>query len=299
MASSLVRELQQDALNPEVRVSTLLRKALVVARKLNVREIEEWINRELSGYPTEVEHPEYRHLHGEVKWRNPYHPWTTVVFGDGVRRERLAARPCGQGVGQLEALLTNRGHDGEFVIHYPPELAHKASEGWANEMALFVSAAAVSGVLDAVRDALLKWALELEARGIVGEGLSFTDAEQKTAATMATNVAHIYGPVQNYQVQQGSDQSTQTAIVVSPLDLDKVSEIVRAITQGMATLKLSHEAEAELKADVATMQAQLGSPTPKPGVIRECLQSARRVLEGAGGSAAGELAIRIGALFFS
>jgi hypothetical protein len=42
---SLVLELQQEAMNPGVKVSDLLRKALVVATKLNVNEFKQWIGR--------------------------------------------------------------------------------------------------------------------------------------------------------------------------------------------------------------------------------------------------------------
>ena len=47
--ASLVQELQKEALDPNVKVSDLLRKALVVSKKLGIAEIEAWINKELNG----------------------------------------------------------------------------------------------------------------------------------------------------------------------------------------------------------------------------------------------------------
>jgi len=41
--SSLVQELQQDALDNKVPVSTLLRKALVVASKLGISDADDWM----------------------------------------------------------------------------------------------------------------------------------------------------------------------------------------------------------------------------------------------------------------
>src|SRR5262249_45411953 len=48
--ASLVIELQRDALNPRVPVSSLLRKVVVVARKLGLRDLEKWTQLELRGY---------------------------------------------------------------------------------------------------------------------------------------------------------------------------------------------------------------------------------------------------------
>ena len=48
--SSLVRELQTQALDSNLPVTDLLRKALVVARELEISALEEWVKSELSGY---------------------------------------------------------------------------------------------------------------------------------------------------------------------------------------------------------------------------------------------------------
>ena len=48
--SSLVLELQRDAIDPSVSPLNLLRKALIVARKLGIVEFQQWIELELNGY---------------------------------------------------------------------------------------------------------------------------------------------------------------------------------------------------------------------------------------------------------
>lgn len=47
---SIVVELQRDSLNPAVSVSDFLRKALLIATKLDVPAFKTWIENELSGY---------------------------------------------------------------------------------------------------------------------------------------------------------------------------------------------------------------------------------------------------------
>ncbi len=59
--NSIVLELQDLAIGRDNNISDLLRKALLVASKLNLIEFKEWVNSELNGY-TEVGVPDYRKL---------------------------------------------------------------------------------------------------------------------------------------------------------------------------------------------------------------------------------------------
>ena len=58
--TSLVLQLQADTLDQSVRVSSILRKALAVSRKLAILEIESWLKQELDGYGTSLDLPLYR-----------------------------------------------------------------------------------------------------------------------------------------------------------------------------------------------------------------------------------------------
>lgn len=64
--TSLVRELQREALDSNVPVTDLLRKALVVARKLGIKEFQEWIELELDGYKKGGGIPDYPVVKGTV-----------------------------------------------------------------------------------------------------------------------------------------------------------------------------------------------------------------------------------------
>ncbi|MBK7648578.1 MAG: hypothetical protein IPJ12_15865 [Betaproteobacteria bacterium] len=68
---ALVPELVNMASDPNVSTGDLLRRSLVVARRLNVPELVEWINSELTGFRT-GEVPEYRRLRGQLVVENPY-----------------------------------------------------------------------------------------------------------------------------------------------------------------------------------------------------------------------------------
>lgn len=72
---SIVIELQQQSIESNSDVLALLRKALLVARKLDLMDFKEWINSELNGYENAKKIPIYRKLHGELKAYNPIHTW--------------------------------------------------------------------------------------------------------------------------------------------------------------------------------------------------------------------------------
>jgi AbiTii len=95
MDGGLVSEIQRDALDPSVKVSTLLRKVRLAAAKLNLTTVEGWVEKELKGYPDEV--PEYRQTRGQVRYWNPHHGWQPVAGDAGnyitkLPKARMAGR---------------------------------------------------------------------------------------------------------------------------------------------------------------------------------------------------------------
>lgn len=74
----IVLELEREALDENVSVETLLRKAYLVAKKLKLTDFEEWLNSEQNGYHGEV--PEYRMISGNYRAWNPYRGWIPVYY---------------------------------------------------------------------------------------------------------------------------------------------------------------------------------------------------------------------------
>ena len=81
--SSLVLELQIEAIDSKTKVIDLLRKSLVVARKLELQDFEEWINQELNGFKHFMHKvPKYREIVGKIQYYNIVHGWWTVTIED-------------------------------------------------------------------------------------------------------------------------------------------------------------------------------------------------------------------------
>lgn len=69
---ALVPELVNAAIDASVSPGDLLRRALVVARRLAVPELVDWISSELNGYYS-GEVPDYRRVQGQLMAENPIH----------------------------------------------------------------------------------------------------------------------------------------------------------------------------------------------------------------------------------
>lgn len=125
--TSLVLELQRDALDKSVGAANLLRKALVVARKLKVTDLVEWLSYELNGYPDGKEVPEYRKLRGELKVHNPYHGWIPLMIRDAKQAELLSKRGTSQAISELENIANG---DGDMVyVRLPKKVEHSLMKG--------------------------------------------------------------------------------------------------------------------------------------------------------------------------
>ena len=58
----LIRDLQNDLLDPSIKLPNALRKAQVLAYRLGSDDLRTWTDGELNGYPT-MDVPVYRRLH--------------------------------------------------------------------------------------------------------------------------------------------------------------------------------------------------------------------------------------------
>lgn len=284
--SGLVLELQSDALNKDVRCSDLLRKALVVSLKLGVEAIEGWLRHELNGYPLyDDEVPDYREIHGLIKAWNPYHGWQPLNFGDPKQAERLSKRKIMQPIGELDALLENKG-GGELQVPFPQHIVNSLMKGMEVPLqpTLHVSNTEIVGILDVVRNTVLEWALELEKEGVIGEGMTFSKEEQQAAGQVTYQITNNIGKMQNSQFQQDSPGASQHLKVGT--DLSQIVALMAKMKDSMGQFGLNADSESELETEISTIEIQSKSPKPKSSIISESLKSIRSILEGATGSIA-------------
>lgn len=136
-------------------------------------------------------------------------------------------------------------------------------------------------------EALLRYAaagpmLEITHWGVkeVEEALSAPEepTEHFPPIVVAENYLQV-GTMSHSQVQQGTSRSSTQ--VQRTLDLDVLRELVAELRAITSELDLEAEQNDEYEADLETVAAQLASPRPKVGILRESLSSVRAILEGA------------------
>lgn len=202
--NSLVLELQTDALNPSISVLNLLRKALVVARKLDIKEFQEWIELELNGYNGNSI-PEYRSVKGQLRAWNPYHGWHQIVTHDQNLLEiyeTVCNWSIGQSISELAALTDDA--DNELQMQLPPQIESFLASSVSTSVKVGISSASVKRIVESVRDLILRWALKLEEDGITGEGMVFSQEEKQIAAR------HDYSGLIQINIRQSQMQNSSS-----------------------------------------------------------------------------------------
>lgn len=209
----IVIELQKQAIDTNIDVVSLLRKAYLVARKLEIKDFEEWINSELNGYTDYHEIPDYREIIGQVKAWNPYHGWIPVIIQDREYEEVLSTRRVFDSIPSLYNAICNiESHtltysfDG-FTLGELCRVTH-----YKTDYKLHFSKSAIVNIIEQVKNKILDWALLLEENGIIGENLQFSVEEKeivKNVPQITNYVNNFFGDVKASQIQEGSKDSSQ------------------------------------------------------------------------------------------
>jgi hypothetical protein len=276
------------ASTPAVSTADLLRRALVVARRLAAPELVDWINSELTGYKF-GEVPDYRRLRGQLVAENPYRG-AIPLFAPPEMAEMLAAFSVRQSMPELARLQSS---ETGIFSHFPADVEQslmnmmREGSGVAMRPALKFSTVQIEGLIETVRSRILDWALDLEGRGIIGEGMSFTQQEKR-----ALQEQHYhFGNVSGSQIQISSNGSTQTQANTSTrTDLNALRGLIEALGAALDRGTVQGDAVDELRAELATLEAQATSPRPKWEIIKATARSIKTVAEGAAGNILGELA---------
>jgi hypothetical protein len=281
LATSLIDELQLDAASGNVPVADLLRKALMVASKLQVTDIPVWINRELSGYAADEEIPPHRILYGRMMIQT-YQGWIPVQFPTNSSEETFTRQPIGNPIAAIEALIMSG--DGELRSEFPAEalklLQHMFQR--QTEFCLVLDRPSFQGIISEIRNQVLRWAIALDKAGVRGQGLSFTGPEKQIAHSMMfrTDSGSItIGVAGNVGGQ--ANVATGLHSRAGAIDADDVRRLLVEIETHAANLQLQQTDKHELQAALAELQMDSAKP-PEPGKVRQALTRVLTVIGKAG-----------------
>ncbi|WP_242848095.1 hypothetical protein [Ruminococcus sp. HUN007] len=89
---SVVLDLQQEIISKNCDVVNVLRKAHLIASKLELNEFDNWIVNELNGYPSQKDCPDYRNVRVVLKGYNPYRGWIPIIIKHSELEKELSKK---------------------------------------------------------------------------------------------------------------------------------------------------------------------------------------------------------------
>lgn len=264
---SLLREIQNTAIDSNADLASLLRKCKILAARLGNSEFKQWVERELSGYQSINDLPDYRilNVHSRGHFAGP--------FGSGLRNadipmscipkefhKNLKHSYFMQPVASIEALVT--GSDGTASEPWNPDLvAHVGQDIYQNMNCMqawkVIPINSIIAVLDAIRNRILNFALEIEA-----EAPDAGDAPLNSNPVPQERVHQIFntyitGNVQN--IANGSENVSQQAEYTERETDELFSKLIEAVSKSEA----NSEATSELIELLEEMRANPKSPSFK------------------------------------
>ncbi|MBS0653471.1 MAG: hypothetical protein JSR39_08110 [Verrucomicrobia bacterium] len=305
---TLIQQLQETALNKESQTLDTLRLAFYVSRKLKLSDFEKWVAAELNGYDESIQVPSYRIVPCQFRGLNHIRrEWQPIDFQDIKQAESFSKCPIGQSIGELENLCSlDRSKNGMLRIPVSKRLQEQIIRGLCSgvhpaEIAFIIDPAQVAGIIDKVRNLILKWALDLEDAGILGEEMVFSNQEKESAQTLSvTNnynaeVQTVIQSMEKSQLQQATQGSSQS-ITHTAFDPETIIKTVDEIKKGISSLNLTLSQKSEIEADLESLIAQAKSSNPKGLIIREALSSLRNIFENMSGGFAASILVQLSGL---
>lgn len=252
---SLVKEIQRDLLDPSCSLSTILRKAKVLAYRLNHDMLKIWVDKELDGYEGSDfdDLPKYRKIH-------------TLSFGNfyggfGRQAESIPIPPMSlpekyrniiamygflDGVRALETWLETK----DDILHapWPADLIATYGKNILDGMTCLsawkvISKGDIEQVLDTIKNLLLSFVLELEAQNISDiDSLSDNDQlrTEKVSRIFNTYISgshHVIGTGTSvyqevYQINSPGDVTELAhSLKTAGIKKDDIDELIEAINE--------------------------------------------------------------------
>jgi len=197
----IVIQLQELAVDSSYNISDLLRKALFIASKLKLKDIQPWILNELNGYTDIEQVPDYREIIGEVKAYNSFQRrHIPYVCEDAEFMQQMQRVIVYESIESLQrAVKENETNKKLISFSYPPEIVNMLMSRQNPRIQMIptrlIGVNQLVAIVEKARTEILEWSLNLEASGILGEGLTFSTEDEKRIdeSNPRISIAHFQG----------------------------------------------------------------------------------------------------------
>lgn len=260
---SLLRQIQDAAIDSTIDLPSLLRKCKVLAARLGNDDFKHWIDNELSGYSRKEDLPEYRVL--KVNSKGHF----GGAFGSGLRnadiplsciqeelRESLGHSYMMQPIAAIASLVAKS--PGTLQEPWNPDIvAHFGQDIYQHMVCMqawkVIPASSLVAALDTVRTRVLNFALEIEAQNpSAGEAMANEKPLPQETVQHIFNT-YITGTVQN--LATGSTNVTQRAKMATGVD----AEVFASLLNALEAARLPPPIQTEARAAIEELRAASGT----------------------------------------
>lgn len=267
---SLLRDIQNAALDSKVHLPDLLRKCKVLAARLGNEDFKGWVDSELSGYSERESLPGYRSFRVESQGH------FSGFAGSGLRntpiplsclpaefRDMLFTYHSREPVSALADLLS-KGNSGSFRVPWPADLVARVGQDIYENMNCLsawqvIPRGGIVGILDTVRTRILNFVLEIESEAPdAGEAPPGVRPVSQERVNQVFHT-HVFGNVGNLASGgEGFSQSNITA--VGQGDFNSLRAYLTSLGVDAADLS---DLESATKKDGESPQRGMGEQTSK------------------------------------
>ncbi len=235
-------EIQADILDPSVKLSTIMRKAKVLAYNLKNKEFKEWVDQELNGYTGSWKTwPDYRktfsqsygNFVGAFGRQLSNAPIPTLNFPEEVQ-EFASTLPFPQGVRELESTLESLHERGETFLAYqwPADFTALIARYVYQDMVCLqawkaLNKGQIEHVLDTVRNRLLNFVLEL--REISQETVDKSGKPQPIPVEKVSQVFNTYIMGSHNVVASGASVTQTVEQKIMQRDFTSLKENLKSL----------------------------------------------------------------------
>jgi hypothetical protein len=194
--NSLVLELQAKALDNNVVLCDLLRNALFISEKLDVLENISWIKNELYGYSNFKDIPSYREIRVELSVLSLYGKHIPIQFPNNEAENTFTKMKIFQPIVEMQQLSSSvSANNGMGVLEFPLSSEESRIFEKMLKTSRLIKRIAPNTVAhqicESVRTIILEWAITLEKKGILGEGVQFKSEDKERAKANNASVYNI------------------------------------------------------------------------------------------------------------
>lgn len=287
--AGIVIELQQEVLKQDCDIVNVLRRAHVIATKLQLTEFDSWITHELNGYPNQEVCPEYRKIKGVLKAFNPYQGWIPAMISDIEMETDVCERKMANSISEIVSLCQEENDLLSEFTGAQTEILNKIFRTtFPMKYAIFIPRTSVMDIIEKVKNTILEWTLKLEEKGIIGDNMTFTEKEKNTATSIPQTINNYYGDTKI--VNSSGDNTTVVAGDNNNVSFsyEKASKIIEEIEKSINNENLNQD-DLETAKDILVDIRDKIDQKKKPSIIKVTLSGLKDFLIGAGANVAAAL----------